>query len=89
MVNETIIQIDCNYHTKWQNNSKMRFVLQEVDGNRAKLGTRNTNKSFWTNLSDLIFIETPCNTRKLKDLQEGKIEITKYWKFKKVNKNNT
>jgi hypothetical protein len=43
----------------------MRFVLKEVKGDKARLITRNTKKSFWTNISDLIFIETKHNKSKI------------------------
>jgi len=49
------IVIGCNYHTKWQSNKSMRFVLLEVNGDKALLGTRTTKKKFWTNMSDLVF----------------------------------
>lgn len=63
---DTLIQIGCNYHTKWQKHSAMRFVLKEVKGDKARLVTRNSNKDFWTNVSDLIFIETSHNKNKAK-----------------------
>ena len=50
--------VGCNYHTKWQRNKSMRFVLAEIKEDKARLKTRNTKKDFWTNVSDLIFIET-------------------------------
>lgn len=53
--------IGCNYHTTWQRNKAMRFVLVEIRGDKARLKTRNTNKDFWTPLSTLIFIETAHN----------------------------
>lgn len=56
--------IGCNYHTTWQSNKSMRFVLVEIKGDRARLQTRNTKKDFWTNISDLIFIETKHNKQK-------------------------
>lgn len=62
--NENPIVVGCNYHTTWQRDKGMRFVLGEVIGEKAKLYTRNTKKQFWTNVSDLIFITTPTNIRK-------------------------
>lgn len=56
--------VGCNYHTTWQANKKMRFVLVEVKGERARLKTRTTGKDFWTDTKDLIFITTECNVRK-------------------------
>jgi hypothetical protein len=50
----------------------MRFVLKEVKGNQARLITRQTNKDFWTNISDLIFIETKFNKEKAKRLTQIK-----------------
>ena len=60
--------IGCNYHTTWQSHRNMRFVLKEIKGDKAMLITRNTNKSFWTNASDLIFIETTYNKHKAKEI---------------------
>jgi len=62
------IQIGCNYHTKWQSHKSMRFVLKEIKGDKARLITRNSRKDFWTNVSDLIFINTNCNKSKAKKL---------------------
>lgn len=67
---ENKLTIGCNYHTKWQSNKAMRFVLTEVKGNKALLKTRTTNKQFWTNVSDLIFIETKYNREKQAKLNE-------------------
>jgi hypothetical protein len=58
------IVVGCNYHTAWQKSKAMRFVLAEIKGDKARLITRNTNKDFWTNISDLIFIDTSYNHRK-------------------------
>lgn len=63
-VKTTRIVVGCNYHTTWQTHKAMRFVLEEVDGNRARLSTRKTNREFWTKVSDLIFVDTPCNRGK-------------------------
>ena len=63
------LQIGCNYHTKWQSNKGMRFVLVALLGNdKAVLQTRCTNKRFTTKVSDLIFIETEHNKKKAKRL---------------------
>lgn len=67
-LSESSIVIGCNYHTKWQSNTRMRFVLKEVNGDKARLVTRNTNKDFWTNVSDLIFIMSKHNIDKAKQL---------------------
>ena len=64
VVRGTPIIIKCNYHTKWQNNKNMRFVLGEVSGDRVRLYTRRTNKNFWTNKDDLIFITSNHNISK-------------------------
>lgn len=56
--------IGCNYHTKWQSNPAMRFVLVEIKGDLARLKTRSTQKDFWVNVSDLIFIESKTNIKK-------------------------
>lgn len=58
------IIVGCNYHTTWQKHKSMRFVLVEIKGEKARLQTRNTNKDFWTNIKDLIFIETKHNKQK-------------------------
>jgi hypothetical protein len=64
--------IGCNYHTKWQSHRNMRFVLKEIKGDKARLVTRNTNKNFWTDINDLIFIETNCNKNKAEKLKLNK-----------------
>lgn len=63
-IDESLIVIGCNYHTTWQSHRAMRFVLAEISGNRARLKTRETGKDFWTDISDLIFIQTPHNIKK-------------------------
>jgi len=68
------IVIGCNYHTKWQKSRAMRFVLAEVKGDRARLITRETNKNFWTNTSDLIFITTGHNFRKAQKFSRQNIK---------------
>lgn len=60
------LAIGCNYHTTWQSNRSMRFVLAELKGNKGRLITRRTKKSFWTDISDLIFIPTAINKAKSK-----------------------
>ena len=66
----TKLVIGCNYHTTWQSDKRMRFILAEVKGSRAQLKTRYTRTAFWTNVSDLIFIETKWNTEKAERLEE-------------------
>ena len=34
---ESSIIIGCNYHTKWQAHSGMRFVLKEIKGDKATI----------------------------------------------------
>jgi hypothetical protein len=63
--------VGCNYHTKWQSDKRMRFVLCEVIGDKARLRTRRTNRRFWTNKEDLIFIETKYNNEKANRLTKG------------------
>jgi hypothetical protein len=48
----------------------MRFVLLEIYGNKARLATRTTRKDFWTNVDDLIFIQSKHNERKGKRLMK-------------------
>lgn len=67
MITEKSIVIGCNYHTTWQSHRAMRFVLIEVRGDRARLSSRNTKKTFWTDVKDLIFITSDHNIRKAKD----------------------
>ena len=50
----------------------MRFVLVEVKEDKVKLETRTTGKSFWTDLKDIIFIDTYVNREKFKKLQKIK-----------------
>jgi hypothetical protein len=64
--------IGCNYHTKWQSDRAMRFILKEIKGDKARLATRVSKKDFWTNVEDLIFIETEHNRNKAKRLTDGK-----------------
>lgn len=63
-MNEQRIVIGCNYHTTWQSNKAMRFVLSELKDGKARLTTRNSKKDFWTKIEDLIFINTPYNHAK-------------------------
>ena len=63
--------IGCNYHTTWQSNKKMRFVLTDIiqstnGGLKAVLKTRTTLNMFTANLDDLIFINTKHNIEKSK-----------------------
>lgn len=61
---DQLIVVGCNYHTTWQSDKAMRFILSEVRGNRVRLTTRISKTSFWTNKSDLIFIDTEHNREK-------------------------
>lgn len=63
------IVIGCNYHTTWQSDSRMRFVLAGVEGRKAVLKTRVSKKRFKTNLDDLIFITSHHNITKAKGLR--------------------
>lgn len=54
----------CNYHTTWQSNPAMRFVLHSHTKTKATLKTRSTSKFFNTNIEDLIFIDSKYNIRK-------------------------
>jgi len=61
--------IGCAYHTVWQSNKGYQFILAEVKGEKALLRTKNIKKEpFWTNASDLIFINTPHDLHKAKQL---------------------
>lgn len=72
VIHTPFIQVGCNYHATWQSNKAMRFVLKEVKGDKARLITRNSKKDFWTNVSALIFINTPYNKDKAKRLAQEK-----------------
>jgi hypothetical protein len=50
----------------------MRFVLVEVKGDRARLKTRVSKKDFWTDVKDLVFIDTKHNIEKAKKLENEK-----------------
>ena len=63
-----IIVVGCNYHTTWQRNSRMRFVLGGIKGKQALLYTRETKKQFWTKIEDLVFIESKHNIIKAKEI---------------------
>lgn len=63
-----IIVLGCNYHTTWQSHKQMRFVLDDVENNKASILTRTSHKRFTTSIDDLIFITSGHNTRKAKDL---------------------
>ena len=65
----SLIVIGCDYHTTWQSNKQMRFVLTDVKGGRARLQTRRSRKTFWTDLKDLVFIDTNYNKIKAKELR--------------------
>lgn len=67
-VSKSLIVIGCNYHTTWQKHKAMRFVLVDVKGDKARLQTRTSRRDFWTDLKDLIFIESAHNIRKAKTL---------------------
>lgn len=58
------IQEGCNYHTTWQRNPAMRFVLSKVENPWVTLRTRTTGKIFTTSIQDLKFIHTQHNYSK-------------------------
>lgn len=62
------IMIGCNYHTTWQSNKGMRFVLSGIEGNKAILTTRTTKRKFKTDVKDLIFIKSEHNVKKFNKL---------------------
>ena len=61
--NQLIVE-GCNYHTTWQSNKAMRFVLSKDEGDRVILKTRTTGKVFFCKTEDLIFITSGYNIRK-------------------------
>ena len=62
--------IGCNYHTTWQSNKKMRFILKQVENDKAKLGTRTTKREFYTDVNSLLFILTDYNKQKALNIIE-------------------
>ena len=50
------------YHTTWQSNSGMRFILLNIVKDQALLGTKHNRKTFLTKLSEL----RDTNSHKLK-----------------------
>jgi len=63
------IVIGCNYHTTWQDNKSMRFILTQVINNKCNLVTRTTRTDIWVDIDDLIFITTRHNISKGKKLR--------------------
>ncbi len=61
----------CNYHTTWQANNAMRFVLIDYNSTSAILATTKTRKLFTTQLADLIFIASDSNVSKAKRINNG------------------
>lgn len=53
-----------NYHTTWQNNKFMIFVLKELYRDKALLVTKTTGKRFWTKRSNLIATDANYNLNK-------------------------
>ena len=81
IINSKTIVVGCNYHTTWQSHKAMRFVLIEVNGDKARLTSRNTKKTFWTDVKDLIFITSQHNIQKAKDkikLRDEKAKLSNY-----------
>lgn len=72
--NKIKLVIGCNYHTTWQSNKAMRFVLKEINGNKARLATRVSKKDFWCNVEDLIFINSIHNRLKAKDILKNGLD---------------
>lgn len=71
---ENLLVVGCNYHTTWQSNRAMRFILREIKGDRARLVTRNSKKNFWTNVNTLRFIRTRYNFEKAEKLLKEQYE---------------
>jgi hypothetical protein len=61
---ESSIVIGCNYHTKWQSDRRMRFILKSVSGDQVVLTTRWGKKDIPAKVSDLIFIMSCHNKNK-------------------------
>lgn len=62
--------VGCNYHTSWQRNRNMRFVLVDIniEKGKARLITKRTKADFWTNLNDLVWIDSTHNRDKAERL---------------------
>lgn len=69
-----LLVIGCNYHTSWQVEKSMRFVLHSLNEKEGTcvLKTRRTKKTFSTKISDLIFINTGYNKQKAIELTGNK-----------------
>lgn len=67
-INKNSLIVGCNYHTTWQINKAMRFVLKEIQGDDVRLYTRHTQSDFWTNKDNLIFIMSKHNIKKAEKL---------------------
>ena len=65
-----LIVLGCNYHTTWQSNKKMRFVLDYVFNTKVRLITTTTNRVFETHIDDLIFITSEHNINKAKEYRK-------------------
>lgn len=57
----TILVLGCVYYTTWQNSKTFNFMLIEVKGKKAMLKSTLSGKEFWTNLDDLILVESAEN----------------------------
>lgn len=74
--NNTIpLIVGCNYHTTWQSDKAMRFILKGFDKRSATLTTRTTGKEFKTSIEDLVFINTWYNIKKAKDILKDQLSI--------------
>ena len=77
LLDDNPLVVGCNYHTTWQENKSMRFVLIGLKGSRARLATRTTCKDFWTDVKDLVFIKSDYNKNKAARLLAKKQPETK------------
>ena len=42
-----------NYHTTWQTAKGMRFILKQLSGSKALLGTMYNSKTYWVDVDQL------------------------------------
>lgn len=65
--------LDCRYHTTWQSEPSMSWLLRDIKGKRALLEADRKKKTdtarqkrFWTDVDSLIWCNTPINNARAK-----------------------
>jgi hypothetical protein len=59
-----LLIVGCSYHIPHQIHKNTTFLLDEIDGDRAKLKPKISTIPIWVNVDDLIFINTKFNRMK-------------------------